>query len=110
MQCSRLAALPASSTRSSRVKVVGSAVHTPCSIFFAYSLASFLRYFIAGSAWLVGQAHSIAKNAIRGIIGATWRSPERVAKRKKSAGTRRKAAAKRQGAIDTHAHWYPREL
>ena len=35
-----------------------------------------------------------------------------MAKGKKSTGTRRKATpkAKAQGAIDTHAHWYPREL
>src|SRR4029079_9411511 len=49
MQCSRLAALPFSSILSSCVKVVGSAVHTPRSICFAASLASFLRYFMTAS-------------------------------------------------------------
>src|SRR6185436_2966942 len=46
MQCSRLAAMAASSIRSSSVKLVGSAVHTPLSNSFAASFASFLRYFI----------------------------------------------------------------
>src|SRR4051812_44721487 len=56
MQCSRFAALPASSSRSSSVKQYGSAVQTPFRIDRAASLASFLRYFILFSRWRNGAA------------------------------------------------------
>src|SRR6188508_3384281 len=47
MQYSRFQAVAASSSAPSSLKLVGSAVHTPLSISFAASFASFLRYFMA---------------------------------------------------------------
>src|SRR5690349_15890458 len=74
MQCSRLAALPFSSILSSGVKVVGSAVHTPRSICFAASLASFLRYFIRPperiTAGGLRRAASIAEGRLAALIEA----------------------------------------
>src|SRR5262245_20035823 len=85
MQCSRLAAMPASSSLSSRVKEVGKAVHTPWRTFFAYSLASFLRYFM----WTPPGCEVCAKH-----------SKLRTAKPKREIPARRLRTVANQGIIN----------